>query len=73
MGGYYFSKEKEVCNWIALEQDLATSYYSFISRKPSFETIECFEPCDVEAIDHAHMNEMYSLFPETERAGRLIL
>lgn len=73
VGGYYTLEHKEVCNWIAVEDDFATSYYSFISRKPSHETIECFEDCDVEAISYSNINELYKLFPEAERAGRLIL
>lgn len=72
-GGYYTLEHKEVCNWIAAEGDFATSYYSFISRKPSHETIECFEDCLIEAISYAKINELYTLFPESERAGRLIL
>jgi CRP/FNR family transcriptional regulator, anaerobic regulatory protein len=73
VGGFYLMDGVEICNWIATENDLATAYYSFISRKPSFETIECFEDTTVQSISHDKMNEMYRLFPETERAGRLLL
>lgn len=73
IGGHYFSGENEVCNWIAAEGDLATSYYSFISRTPSYEILECFEPCVLQAISESNIQKMYSMFPETERAGRLIL
>lgn len=72
-GGFYRMQEQEVCNWIALENDFATSYYSFISRQASYEIIECYEDTQVQAISSAKLNEMYRLFPETERAGRLIL
>ncbi|HEY1046785.1 MAG TPA: Crp/Fnr family transcriptional regulator [Bacteroidia bacterium] len=73
IGGHYFSGENEVCNWIAAEGDLATSYYSFISRTPSYEIIECFESCTLQAISESNIQKMYALFPESERAGRLIL
>lgn len=73
MGGYYITGNREICNWIAIENDFATSYYSFISRKPSYETIECFENTTVQAISYNRINEMYNKFPETERAGRLLL
>lgn len=73
VGGYYFADDKEVCNWIAIENDFATSYYSFISRQPSHETIACFESCKIQALSHSKLNDMYRLFPESERAGRLIL
>lgn len=64
---------KEVCSWIAMEDDFATSYYSFIARKPSFETITCLEPTTVQALSYGTLQELYRLFPETERAGRIIL
>lgn len=73
VGGCYQVKEKEVCNWLAAEGNFATSYYSFIKRQPSFEIIECYEDCTVEAISYSDLQTMYTQFPESERAGRLIL
>jgi len=73
LGAYYQLDDHEVCNWISMEGDFATSYYSFITRKPSYEIIECFEACEVEAIHFTTLHEMYSKFPASERTGRLIL
>jgi CRP-like cAMP-binding protein len=73
LGGYYFRDDKQVCNWISVENDFATSYYSFISRRPSYETILSMENTSVQCISFAKLKELYRLFPETERAGRLIL
>jgi CRP-like cAMP-binding protein len=73
IGGYYLMDGQEICNWIAIENDFATSYYSFIGRKPSVEAIECFGDTVTESLSYDKMNEMYRLFPETERAGRLLL
>ncbi|MES2679727.1 MAG: Crp/Fnr family transcriptional regulator [Bacteroidota bacterium] len=73
MRGYYLLENKEVTNWLATENDFCTSYYSLISRGPSYETIECIEKCEVEAVSYATLNKVYTLFPETERVGRLIL
>jgi len=70
---YYIEEDKEVCSWMALQGDFATAYYSFIARKPSYETIVCAEKSSVQGISYEKMNEMYQLFPESERAGRLIL
>lgn len=64
---------KEICNWLATENDFATAYYSFISRKPSYEIIECIEDAVLEAISYNHIKQLYELFPETEKAGRIIL
>lgn len=71
--GYYHLEDHEVCNWIALEKDFATSYYSFISRQNSFESILCLEEVEVQAISYDKLQIMYVLYPESERAGRLIL
>ena len=71
--GYYLQNGEEVCSWIASEGEFATSYYSFISRKKSYESISAIEDCLVEAISYNTLHEMYEKFPETERSGRLLL
>jgi CRP-like cAMP-binding protein len=74
LGGHHFNEQKgSICNWISTEGELGTSYYSFISRNPSNEAIESLEASVVTAISYQKLNELYCLFPETERAGRLIL
>ena len=73
LGGYYLHDDKQICNWISVEHEFATSYYSFISRKPSHETIVSMEDTTVQQISYERMTELYQRFPETERAGRLIL
>jgi len=73
LSSYYFADDREVCNWIAIENDFATSYYSFILRTPSYECIEALEDCEIQTISFEKLNEMYKQFPEAERAGRLIL
>ncbi len=73
LSGCYHKEENEICNWISIENDFATSFYSFISRTPSYETITSIESSEVQAISHSKLNQLYVLFPETERAGRLIL
>ncbi|TXB67135.1 Crp/Fnr family transcriptional regulator [Vicingus serpentipes] len=70
---HYLMDAKEICNWIAIEDDIATSYYSFISRNPSYEVVECIEAAIIQSISYSKIQEMYTLFPETERVGRLIL
>ena len=71
--GYYLQNGEEICSWIASEGEFATSYYSFISRKKSYECISCIEDTRLLAISYKHLHELYDLFPETERAGRLLL
>lgn len=73
IGGYTQTEDKKICNWISIEEDFATSYYSFISRKTSYETIVCIEDSQTQAISYTNLHQLYQLFPETERVGRLIL
>ena len=70
---YYFSESKEVTNWFALENDFATSIYSFISRKNAYENIETLEDTEIEMLSSSALQELYINYPETERTGRLIL
>lgn len=70
---YYFQEDKEVTNWFALENDFATSIYSFISRNQSYENIEALEDTTLEMLSNNSLQEIYTKFPETERTGRLII
>lgn len=71
--GYYHTEKKDITNSIALSGDVITSFYSFITRKASYETLECVEDSEVQAISHNRLHSLYDRFPEIERAGRLIL
>jgi CRP-like cAMP-binding protein len=70
---YYFQEDKEVTNWFALENDFATSIYSFISRNHAYECIETLEDTELEMLSYASLQEIYAKFPEAERTGRLII
>jgi len=71
--GVLETPEQDHCTWLAEENALATSYYSFIRRKPSSERIEALEFSTWEALSYDAIEELYRLFPVTERAGRKIL
>lgn len=73
LSGHYLHDGRMVCNWISAEGDFATSYYSFISRQGSYEEIVALEDTTAACIGHAQLHELYRLFPETEKAGRLLL
>jgi len=71
--GILEAPDQDHCTWLAEEQALATSYYSFISRKPSPERIEALEDTHWEALSYSDIEVLYQKFPPTERAGRKIL
>ncbi len=70
--GYYFNDEKEITNWFAGEGDFATCFYAFVTKEPSFETIQALEDVQLTGILYADLEELYKTFPETERLGRII-
>ena len=70
--GFYFDDEKEITNWLAIDGEFATSFYSFITRTPGFESIEVLEPSDLVYIQYDDLQRLYNDYPETERIGRII-
>lgn len=61
---------KDITNWFAPEGTLATSAYSFISQKPSFENIIALEDCTMRTISRKSLYELYNQFPEMNEMGR---
>lgn len=70
--GYYYLDGKEVTTWFSQENEFATCFYSFISRKPCVEIIEALEDTTVTQISYDTLQSTFKLFPETERIGRII-
>lgn len=70
--GFYFNEDKEITNWLALDGEFATSFYSFITRVPAAECIEALENCELVQLPYASLQQLYANFPETERIGRLL-
>lgn len=69
--GFYNLDGKEVTYWFGFENNFVTSFYSFISRKPSFENIQLLEDCTLWSLSYEELQELYNLHPEIERLGRL--
>ncbi len=70
--GYYIEQEKEITNWLAIDGEFATSFYSFITREASTESIEAIETTVLSEIKYADLQALYRDFPETERIGRIL-
>jgi CRP-like cAMP-binding protein len=69
--GYYNIDGKELTYWFGFENDFVGSFYSFISRKPSFENVQCLEDCTLWGIAYEQLQNLYNKYPEIERLGRL--
>lgn len=70
---YYFKDGKDITDWISAENSFACSIVSFITRKPDRRIIELLEPSVLYAISYDKLEELYSLFHEIERLGRLLV
>ncbi len=69
---FFEEDNKELTNDIILEGEILVSFSSFISRKPSLETIELLEDCVLSAIHYDDLQNLYQQFPIMERTGRMI-
>lgn len=69
---FFDEDDKELTNDIVLEGELLVSFSSFISRKPSMETIELLEDSVLMAIHYDDLQNLYERFPIMERIGRMI-
>ena len=70
--GYYINEDKEITNWFAQEEEFATSFYAFITKKTTNETIQALEDCSLIEIPFSVLQNLYTNFHETERLGRII-
>jgi len=70
--GYYYLDGKEITSWFSQENEFATCFYAFISRKPSVETIQALENSLITRISYNTLQSVYDQFPETERIGRIL-
>ena len=48
---FYYHHHKEITSWVYTENMFFTSWCSFIFQKPSFETIEALENCELYQIN----------------------
>ena len=68
--GFFNQDGKDITSWFAVENDLATSLYSFVTQKPSFESIEILENSVLYAISYDNLQQLYHQFPEFNLVGR---
>ncbi len=69
-----FSEEgdKIFTNDIVLEGEILVSFASFVSKKPSVESIELLEDSTLSCLHYEDLQDLYTDFPELERIGRKI-
>jgi CRP-like cAMP-binding protein len=69
---FYHDGEKEVTDYFAFENKLASGIGSLFSRKPGKKIIEALEPSTLLAISHQHLQQLFLKHHDVERVGRII-
>ena len=70
--GFLYHNGKEITSWFGFEDDFATATYSFVSRKPGFETLEAIENSTLYVITYDDLENIYHKHPEFNYVGRLL-
>ncbi|MBW4575688.1 MAG: Crp/Fnr family transcriptional regulator [Aphanothece sp. CMT-3BRIN-NPC111] len=68
----YYQDSKEVTSWFGFEGDFITSFYSFVSRKPSPESIILISDCKLLSISYKNLQFLYDKDLVWNKLGRLI-
>ncbi len=67
----FYQKEKsEITIWFAYEGQKAVSISSLFDNKPSRETVECIEDCDLLYISNKDLQELYGKYECMNTIGR---
>jgi CRP-like cAMP-binding protein len=70
---YYFKDKKDITISFSIQGEFIASMASFISQKPSYETIEALEPCELFQISHQDLMDLFEKDSHLEHLYRLIL
>lgn len=70
---YYFKDKKDITISFSMHGEFIASMASFISQKPSYETIEALEPCELFQISHQDLMDLFEKDSHLEHLYRLIL
>lgn len=71
--GFFNQDGKDITSWFAVENDLATSLYSFVTQKPSFENIEILENSILYALSYDSLQQLYHQYTEFNLIGRRLV
>jgi CRP-like cAMP-binding protein len=69
----YYNDSKEITSWFGFEGDFINSFYSFVSRKPSPESIIVISDCKLLSISYQTLQSLYEKDLVWNKLGRLII
>lgn len=65
-------KGNDISTWFGFEGDVAVCLASFLSKEKGYTGLQALEDCKLLALKNDDLFEMYDLFPDMERLGRVI-
>lgn len=69
---FYYLRQQEISAWFMKEGDFVISVNSFFNQKPSKETIQALEDCELYYISYADLQYIYRTFMEFNFVGRVL-
>jgi len=70
---FFYKNKEEMVTQIARENDLISSYESFLAGTPSTYAVETIEPTTFISISRQHVEDLYLSSPKMERLGRMLV
>ncbi|HTQ65630.1 MAG TPA: Crp/Fnr family transcriptional regulator [Puia sp.] len=70
---FFYKGKEEIITQIAKENDLISSFESFLSGTPSNHAIETIEPTIFISITRQNIDNLYLASPKMERLGRILV
>lgn len=67
---YYYKNEKEITEWIAMDEQFFLSITSFFQRTPSHLIIQTLEPSEIYGIHHNDLMNLADQYHDVERLLR---
>jgi CRP-like cAMP-binding protein len=71
--GFIKEGSKDITTWITAEKELVTSISGFDKKEPALENMQAIEDCEMLALTHADVENLYAQFPEFNILIRKIL
>ena len=72
MRTYHLEDGKEINTYFACDNQIISTYSSFISQTPSFEILEAIEESIVYALSYETLNALYETSSKFEKLGRIL-
>ncbi|WP_299620905.1 Crp/Fnr family transcriptional regulator [uncultured Tenacibaculum sp.] len=69
---FFYKNGKDITHWI-YTGGIFTSWHSYLSQTPSKDYLETTEATEIVAITYDKWQDLYKLYPELERFGRLLV